>query len=69
MKHNGSRLCCFICGQEWAIGKQGLGGVCPGPGIWGQPQQNRSWLVLPGNNLQWGQYAICNSGLGGHKLQ
>eukprot|EP00973_Karenia_brevis_P015459 2114305-Karenia_brevis.AAC.1 len=58
-----------MCGQEWAKGKQGVGGMCPEPEIWGQPQQNRPWLVTQGNNLQWGHYAICNSGLGAHRLQ
>eukprot|EP00973_Karenia_brevis_P061650 8573779-Karenia_brevis.AAC.1 len=35
---HGQRLCCYMCGQEWATGKQGVGGKCPGPEIWGQPQ-------------------------------
>eukprot|EP00973_Karenia_brevis_P068609 9541300-Karenia_brevis.AAC.1 len=58
-----------MCGQEWAKGKQGVGGDCLGPKVWGYPQQNRPWLVPTRQNLQWGQHAICNTGLGGHKLQ
>eukprot|EP00973_Karenia_brevis_P000888 122030-Karenia_brevis.AAC.1 len=37
----GNRLCCHMCGQEWAKGMQGVGGDCPGPKVWGYPQQNR----------------------------
>eukprot|EP00973_Karenia_brevis_P002805 381489-Karenia_brevis.AAC.1 len=39
-----NRLCCYMCGQEWAKGRSQVGGKCPGPTIWGQPQQNRPWL-------------------------
>eukprot|EP00973_Karenia_brevis_P040286 5565030-Karenia_brevis.AAC.1 len=56
----GDRLCCYMCGQEWSKGRQEFGGQCPGPTIWGQPQQNRPWLVPPGNNLQWGHTTIIN---------
>eukprot|EP00973_Karenia_brevis_P084762 11761845-Karenia_brevis.AAC.1 len=41
LEKHGQRLCCHMCGQEWAKGKQGLGETCPGPEIWGYPQQNR----------------------------
>eukprot|EP00973_Karenia_brevis_P033062 4562372-Karenia_brevis.AAC.1 len=58
-----------MCGQEWAKGKQGVGEACPGPKIRGYPQQNRPWLVPTGHDLQWGQHALCNTGIGGHKLQ
>eukprot|EP00973_Karenia_brevis_P057580 8008807-Karenia_brevis.AAC.1 len=56
-------------GQEWAKGRQLVGGQCPGPTIWGQSQQNRPWLVPLGRNLQWGNHKIFNEGLEGHKLQ
>eukprot|EP00973_Karenia_brevis_P042325 5857375-Karenia_brevis.AAC.1 len=51
IESHGQRLCCYMCGQEWAKGEQGVGGICPGPEIWGQPQQNRPWQVPQGNNL------------------
>eukprot|EP00973_Karenia_brevis_P028074 3866245-Karenia_brevis.AAC.1 len=41
LEENGFRLCCHMSGQEWAKGKQWVGGECPGPAIWGYPQQNR----------------------------
>eukprot|EP00973_Karenia_brevis_P033157 4574608-Karenia_brevis.AAC.1 len=37
LAENGLRLCCHMCGEEWAKGKQGVGGECPGPAIWGVP--------------------------------
>eukprot|EP00973_Karenia_brevis_P077322 10741334-Karenia_brevis.AAC.1 len=58
-----------MCGQEWAKGRSLVGGKCPGPTIWGQPQQNRPWLVPEGNNMEWGTRTIINAGPEGHKLQ
>eukprot|EP00973_Karenia_brevis_P006832 927413-Karenia_brevis.AAC.1 len=31
LPESGPRLCCHMRGQEWAKGKQGVGGDCPGP--------------------------------------
>eukprot|EP00973_Karenia_brevis_P091290 12406795-Karenia_brevis.AAC.1 len=56
-------------GREWFKGRQEVGGQCPGPTIWGQPQHNRPWLVPPGNDLQRGHSTIINKGPEGHKLQ
>eukprot|EP00973_Karenia_brevis_P019027 2609433-Karenia_brevis.AAC.1 len=44
----GQRLCCHMCGQEWATGRQGVEGNCPGPTLWGYPQINKPWLVPTG---------------------
>eukprot|EP00973_Karenia_brevis_P011773 1594779-Karenia_brevis.AAC.1 len=52
LEEQGPRLCCHMCGQEWAEGKHWVGGTCPGPKIWGYPQQDRSWLVPTGHDLQ-----------------
>eukprot|EP00973_Karenia_brevis_P028762 3965885-Karenia_brevis.AAC.1 len=65
----GSRQCCYMCGQDWGKGRQEVGGQRPGPTIWGQPQQNRPWLVPQGRNLQWGKHSIIHEGQAGHKLQ
>eukprot|EP00973_Karenia_brevis_P048677 6755372-Karenia_brevis.AAC.1 len=58
-----------MCGQEGSKGTQNVGGQYPGPTIWGQPQQNRPWLVPPGKNLQWGYNTIIIEGPEGHKLK
>eukprot|EP00973_Karenia_brevis_P002043 277748-Karenia_brevis.AAC.1 len=64
------KLMCQHCGQIWTAREHTVESeACLGPAIRGIPQVNRSWMVPPGRDIQWGSNRVFNTRPTGHKLQ